>query len=62
MEKYVFIDGSGKFYKATKAKNPNDARKVLVSEDFLKALPDNGSSMELIDIDSKIKAAQDARA
>lgn len=52
----VFIDLHGKFYKAEEAKDVSHAHKVLVSEDFLRALPDDGTAIDLLEVDAKVHA------
>lgn len=51
----VFIDDQGLWYKAKEAKSPSHVERTLVTADFIAALPEDGSGMQVIDVHSKME-------
>lgn len=56
----VYVDLNGRFYKAEESKDVSHARKPLVTADFLTVLPDDGTAMELLDINAAIENLRNA--
>lgn len=51
----AFIDTNGRQYKADEKKDPSDAEIMFPPQDLLNALPDDGSSMNFIDVNERIR-------
>ena len=60
--KRVFIDLNGQFYKALESRDKSHAERSLITQEFLEALPDDGTPMYMVDIDTRIQQILDARA
>jgi hypothetical protein len=70
----VFIDNNGFFYKAVattgkkgevipgQAKDPSHAERPCITQEFLQALPDDGTPMLIVDIEAKVQTILSQRA
>lgn len=57
----AFIDNNGFFYKGTAAKDPSHAERPVVTQEFMDAMPDDGTPMLIVDIEAKVASAKEQK-